>query len=122
MRRARTIQGPIQDEVERTMACLDGLERLEAGPDFLARVRRRVAGEDRQPVPTPWRRPFFAPLLRPALLAVLILANLFTIVLVARAGRTRDAARAASVQAVASDYALTQDLDDLYGATEETGK
>jgi hypothetical protein len=118
----QTMDRNVRDEVARTLASLDHLAQLEAGPDFLPRLRARMAATGLLTAP-PRRFPrILMPALRPALLALLLLVNLLTIAFVARANRSGKDAGPGSVMAVAADYSLTQDADDLLPAREENGR
>jgi hypothetical protein len=119
-----TEQDLVRKEVEKTLASLDRMERLDAGSAFFAKLQARLEAEARKPAPA--RRPGFFPVLlprlRPVLLGLLILINILTVVFVAKAGRSGAGAKKTSVMTVADDYSLDQNLDDFNLSGEEKGK
>jgi hypothetical protein len=116
----RTADG-VAEKVAETLACLDRLERLEAGADFIARVQARIGAGAGKPARAGGRGwpGFFSPVLRPAFLALLIATNIVTVVFLARTRLAGAKAEKATVGAVARDYALDQDLHELYFAAED---
>jgi hypothetical protein len=117
-------QDLVREKVEETLASLDRMERLDAGPAFFQRLQARLGTEAEKPVrPGLLRLPkVFAPVLRPALLAILVLVNILTVVFVAKAGAHREEVEKASVMTVAADYSLNQNLDEFNFAGEEVEK
>ena len=117
-------QDLVRKNVEETLASLDRLERLDAGPAFLSKLQARLEAEVKKTVPSP--RPGFFPVLiprlRPVLLGLLILINILTVVFVARASRYREEMKKTSLMTVANDYALNQNLDEFNLSGEEKGK
>jgi hypothetical protein len=108
----------IAEKVAETLAGFDSMERLDAGPDFFAKLRARIDAGPGEPAPAGWPR-FFSPILRPAFLALLIVSNIVSAVFIARTGQTRDKAEKATVGTVARDYSLDQNLHELYFAAED---
>jgi hypothetical protein len=119
-----TKQDLVREQVEETLASLDRLERLDAGPAFFSRLQARLGAEAEKPVHSSlFRLPrVFTPVLRPALLAILVLVNILTVVFVAKAGAHREEVEKASVMAVAHDYSLNQSLDEFNFAREDVEK
>jgi hypothetical protein len=118
-------QDHVRAKVEETLASLDHMEQLQAGPAFISRLQARLAAGAGQPAQS--RRLFrlpqvYAPVLRPVLLALLILVNLLTVVFVARTSAAQGKAEKTSILTVAKDYSLDQNLDELYFAGKEMGK
>lgn len=111
-------QDLVREKVEETLASLDRMERLDAGPAFFSKLQARLGAEAERPVR--FRLPnLLAPALRPALLAILVLVNILTVVFVAKAGARREGLEKATVMAVAADYSLGQNLDEFDLAGEE---
>jgi hypothetical protein len=117
-------QDLVRKKVEETLTCLDRLERLDAGPAFFSRLQARLGAAAEKPVqPGLFRLPrVFTPVLRPALLALLVLVNILTVVFVAQAGVHREEVEKASVMTVAHDYSLNQSLDEFNFAGEDVEK
>jgi len=103
----------IEIEVEKTLACLDEVERIEAGPHFLTRLLTRIRDLERGPkalaLPV-----FIYRLLRPALLGLMIAINVILAVLMFDSGRSQAETRKDSISAMASYYGLQEsDVDSL---------
>jgi len=88
----------IDDEIERTLSSLDGLDDIDAGPYFFTRVQQRLA--DTQSAPGWGLR------IRPAYIALILLLNIVTIsvTLVSDPGKT--SIRTSEVAALAQQYSL----------------
>jgi hypothetical protein len=114
----------IRDEVERTLASLDHMERLSAGPAFSARLMARLDSGEGQVASRrlPLIPRVFVPVLRPALLAILVLGNLLTIVSVAKSDHSTTWLDKGSVTTVAADYSLTEDPEGPFLSRKEIGK
>jgi hypothetical protein len=97
----------IDDEVERTLASLDGLDDIEAGHWFDTRLRQRLANLESRPSSWLNRWAFSRRLSWVVLMALLILAlNVGTGWMVAGdRGKTRGIDEA-GIEAIASDYSL----------------
>jgi hypothetical protein len=111
----------VAEKVAETLACLERLERLEAGADFVASVQARInagAGKPAWAGGRGWPR-FFSPVLRPAFLALLIVTNIVTVIFLARTQPAGEKAEKATVGAVVRDYAMDQNLHELYFAAED---
>jgi len=69
----------VREEVEKTMSLLDRMENLEAGPFFYTRVEARLRSKERE---EKLKQPgiFGVKVLKPALLALLLVANLISAV------------------------------------------
>jgi hypothetical protein len=117
-------QDLVRDKVEETLASLDRMERLDAGPAFFSKLQARLGAKTEKPVRPGWFRlpKVFAPALRPALLAILVLVNILTVVFVAKTGTQQKEVEKASVMTVAADYSLSQNLDEFNFAGAEVGK
>lgn len=105
----------VQEEIEKILDSLKGMERLEAGPAFAAQLRARISALDaagRRRL-APWA------LLRPALLALLVLANLLTLAAAARSLSEEKRSERAAIQAMAADYDMEVEADPLAGAGKE---
>ena len=70
---------PVREEVEKTMSLLDRMENLEAGPYFYTRVEARLRSKE---IEEKTKHPgiFVVRVLKPALLVLLLLVNLFSAV------------------------------------------
>ena len=91
----------IDREVARTLDLLDHTERIEAGPWLLGRVRQRI-----RTAQTSTGGPGFSvELLRPALLALVVLLNLTTVLMTFYHERSSE--RRASVETLISEYQFT---------------
>jgi hypothetical protein len=115
-----TKQDLVREQVEETLASLDRLERLDAGPAFFSRLQARLGAEAEKPVHSSLFR--LPRVFTPVLLAILVLVNILTVVFVAKAGAHREEVEKASVMAVAHDYSLNQSLDEFNFAREDVEK
>jgi hypothetical protein len=104
-------QEQIRKKVEETLASLDHMEQLEAGPTFYSRLKARIDAGKGKPAPSSLF--FFPRAFRPVLLAILILINLITIVHVVKSGGSGEKVEPVSIKTVAADYSFNQNLDDL---------
>jgi hypothetical protein len=69
----------VREEVEETMALMDQMETLDPGPYFYTRVEARLRGEERE-ARVRLLDLLGSRILKPALLALLLLINLFSAV------------------------------------------
>lgn len=117
----------IRQKVEQTMAGMDKMEDLEAGPYFFQKVQARLREQERQVLPgfLGWVNTM---VLRPAVLTVIILINLVSAVVLLRGGGGQPEVSTSGEQisyaaAFVADYSLgsSQDsLDDYF--REKTGE
>lgn len=114
----------VREKVEETLASLDRMEQLEAGPAFFSRLQERLAAGEGEPAPSRLLRlpGVFVSILRPVFLAILILVNLLTVVFVAKTSNSRGKVKKASVMILAVDYSLNQNPDELHFTGEEVEK
>ena len=84
----------INDEVEKTLQALDGVERMEANPYFYTRLNQRIQDEKTETSRPPL---IFSKLWQPALLAVLVIFNVYTFVQVDGANGSETAQDGVSV-------------------------
>ena len=105
----------VQEEVEKTMACLDQMENLEAGPYFYTRVESRMRSKKRE---EKIKLPGFlgVRVLKPALLLLLLMVNLISVILLLeKSGDTElveDKYRSHASQ-LAREYWPSQDSYDI---------
>lgn len=109
----------IEQEIAKTLACLDNIENIEAGPYFYSRLRAKLETPV-EPREHWYRRLFGMQLLRPAFLILLVVVNLITAVLVLQNKSGSVDYRGEHLSAVAEEYSLhsTKDNDYLYGGLE----
>lgn len=122
-----TAKDDIRQKVEQTMACMDKMEDLEAGPYFFQKVQARLQEQERQTLPgfLGWVNTM---VLRPAVLTIIILINLVSAVVMFRGGGTQPTVSTTGEQmsyaaAFVADYSLgsSQDSFDDY-FREKTGE
>lgn len=103
----------IEAEVEKTLACFERNERLENDPYFSTRLLARIRDLDSR-TKTLIKPAFLYRLLRPALLGLMIVVNVFFSVLMLNSGRARTEARKNAISAMASYYDVQKsDLDSF---------
>lgn len=97
----------IEEEVLRTLESLDTIKDIDAGPYFYTRLQARL--ESSEKVPESWlTRHLLGSRLAPALLATVVVINVFTAVMVLQDGSDGQAElRDEYVEAVADEYLLT---------------
>ena len=96
----------IDREVEETLGLLDRQASMEESPGFLAGVRRRIrTGEPARRTPALF---FIRRVVVPALLALLVVLNIFAAVSVLRLRRSDSEAKLQGFTALAKDYAAYQ--------------
>lgn len=117
----------IRREVEQTMASMDKMEILEAGPYFFQKVNARLRQHERQTLPgfLGWVNTV---VLRPAVLTIIVLINLVSAVVMFRGGGGETTVSTTEKQisyaaAFVADYYLgdSQDSFDDY-FREKTGE
>ncbi len=116
----------IREEVEKTLSSLDAMEKLQAGPHFYAQIEAKLRGAGQQEK-APWldRLGDFlginagtgAAVLRPALLLLLILANIFSAALFLiqpqkSPPHSTNNERETYIAALANDYKVSQNTYD----------
>lgn len=109
----------IEQEIAKTLACLDNIENIEAGPYLYSRLRARLETPV-EPREQWYRQLLSKQMLRPAFLIVLVVVNLITAVLVLQNNRGRIDHRRVHLSAVAEEYSLhsTKENDYLSGVLE----
>jgi hypothetical protein len=105
----------IEEEVQKTLQCFEDFEKIEPNPFFLTRLKARIRSLEAEQAHTllPGRRVWF---LHPAVLSLLIVANLFSAILVLRGSATHmeTDTRSQYIAAFAEEYLLNQEDTDLY--------
>jgi hypothetical protein len=105
----------IAEEVEKTLQCFEDFEKIEPNPFFLTRLKARIRsfeGEKERVSHSEWSIRG----LRPALLCLLVVINIFSAILVfqGKDSQTETDTRSQSIAAFAEEYSLNQQDDDLY--------
>ena len=109
-------QERIEEEIEKTLHCFEEFETLEPNPFFLTRLKAKIRNSEAEQARSGesgwnvWS-------LRPILLSILVVLNLFSAILVYRGHERQTApdARAQYLAAFAQEYALTQE-DDAFSS------
>jgi hypothetical protein len=107
----------IEQEVEKTLTCLDQAERLEPSPWFAARLQARIDALESEPGRTGlsiWTRLF----MKPALLALMVVLNLATLFMAMQPNGNGQETRMQNVASLASDYGITY-TDAFFGISEQ---
>ena len=94
-------------EVEKTMASLDHFEAIKAGPDFYSQVDKKIRNLSK-PQKNSFKPRFGFPLLRPALLIIIILFNLVSIVLLLQEREPGQDSRDEYIATLMDEYNLVQ--------------
>ncbi len=113
----------VQEEVEKTMSLLDRVENLEAGPYFYTRVEARLRQIERE---EKTKQPgiFGVRVLKPALLVLLLIVNLFSAVFfLVESGDTGQAEKKyrSYVSQLVGEYWPSQDTYDISVTEKMTG-
>lgn len=101
----------IQEEVEKTLRCLDEIEQIESSPYFHARLQARIRGMEEEKAPFITRL-FGVRGLRPALLGLVVILNLVSTALIWQRTRGRSTDRSQYLSALVEEYSL--DSGDTY--------
>jgi hypothetical protein len=109
-------QRRIEDEVRATLASLDNVPDIEAGPYFYAKVRQRLMDADSMPSGF-LARWVFQGRLAPAVLGLVVLANLVTVSLTLSKPRVETSGRDAGIEVIGEAYSLGESSSafDLIG-------
>lgn len=102
----------VEEEVEKTLSSWDDLERIEANPYFFTRLQQRLANE--QSPKQLWSASF----LRPALLGILLIINVWTVASVLNSQARYNTTTTATLSDFASDYGLEYNPTDEYLSVE----
>jgi hypothetical protein len=101
----------IEQEVMKTLRCLDNIEEIEAGPFFYGCLQAKLENLNK-PCENRLRQIFSRRLLRPAYIILLILINLVSaFVILQHAGNSTDTRtdnRKQNILAVAEEYSLSK--------------
>jgi hypothetical protein len=118
MSRKHSNRDRVEDEVLKTLEVLDALEDVEPGPYFFARLRANLGS------PTEVAEPrllsvLLGSRLAPTLLALVLVANVFTAVMVLKEDRdSQSEIRNEYVESLANEYLLTGTSSSVDVATE----
>ena len=104
----------LEKEVEKTLQSFDRLQPLAHNPYFYTRLKTRLEEERK-------RKAGWRPLLvlRPVLVVLLALVNVYTAFLIWGNGNDTLPYRDAYVSAFASEYALEQNIEDPFAINEQ---
>ncbi|MCP4402168.1 MAG: hypothetical protein GY801_33305 [bacterium] len=103
----------IRQEVEKTLQCFDGIEKIEPRPFFFTRLKARINSTDAEKKRVKQSGWGFAAL-RPALLSLLIVLNFVSAIVIFRGNETRSDNRSEYLSAFAEEYSFTQETEDLF--------
>jgi hypothetical protein len=95
----------IEEEVEKTLRCLDEMDQIESSPYFLARLQARIR-EMEEEKPSFFTRLFGGRGLRPALLGLMVVLNLVSTVLIWQRTHGRSTDRSQYLSALVDEYSL----------------
>jgi hypothetical protein len=107
----------IEQEIEKTLACLDQAERIEPSPWFVTRLQARIhalEGAPERPGLSAWAHL----LLKPALLALMVVLNGATVFVAVQSHNSGQEGRLQNVAILASDYGITY-TDAFFNVDEE---
>lgn len=110
----------VEEEVDKTLSLMDRLETLETDPYFFTRLKAAIATGDRQRK----RLPGFGPVvevLKPAFVALLIILNLLSILLVTGGNSDATVEKDIYITALAQDYSLESDSYWTYPGEKNPG-
>lgn len=106
-------QKRIEQEVDKTIACFDQVERIESNPYFYVRVMGKILSREQQErYPVSWL-PGMS-LLRPVFPIAIAIVNLATVALVLKNGASDAENREAMLTSLAENYMLSQDAYSLF--------
>ncbi len=93
----------VDDEVSKTLASLESLEEIDVGPYFFSHLQANLNSASDTPEPLILR---FLPAgrLGPALLAVVVVLNIFTAVVILRGGENASPSRGTGLDALTEQY------------------
>jgi hypothetical protein len=104
----------IEKEVEKTLQSFDRLQPLAHNPYFYTRLKARLKEVKQRKAG--WRPVL---ILRPVLVVLLALVNVYAAVLIWDNGNDTQTDREAYVSALASEYALEQNIEDPFAINEQ---
>jgi hypothetical protein len=97
----------IEEEIAKTLKCLDQVERVEGSSFFYARLQARM--EKLYGRPGHWYHSLFRRLsLRPALFVLILTLSIISAVAVFRRDEYQSGDRQANIKAIADEYSLGQ--------------
>ncbi|HVP06208.1 MAG TPA: hypothetical protein VMS71_00090 [Candidatus Acidoferrum sp.] len=100
-------KGRVEEETERTLGVLDTLENIDVGPYFFERLKANFTSPG-EPLAAGILSHVLGGRLTPALLAIVLVANILTAAMVLRTDRrSQSALRNQNVEALADEYLLT---------------
>lgn len=102
----------IEQEVMKTLQCLDDLENIETSPFFYTRLQARIQDIDTQKERSTGKI-LSMPRLRLAFLTLLVIVNIFSAVFVLKNSQYQTDERQTNITAFATEYALTESDTDL---------
>ncbi len=104
----------IEQEVRKTLQCLDEMENIEANPFFYTRLQAKMQGLEAQQGRSA-RKIFSMAHLRFALLVVLVVINVVSMTVVLKTSQSESSDdRQTNITAFADEYALTQSDTNLF--------
>jgi hypothetical protein len=102
----------IEQEVEKTLQCLDQIEEIETNPFFYTRLQARLSILDEQREHSFFK--IFSPnFLRPAFIMFMIVLNIASAVFIFQGKGSQYEYRTEYIKAFANEYSLDQDNYDL---------
>jgi hypothetical protein len=95
----------IEEEVDKTLSCLDENEEIEVSPFFFTRLQAAIRGQKEEKVSF-FTRLFGLQGLRPALLGLMVVLNLVSTVLIWQRIHRRATDRSQYLSALVDEYSL----------------
>ena len=107
----------IEQEVMKTLQCFEQRESIECNPFFATRVLARIRSLEEEQRARSLRKVFSLGYLRPALLALIVVLNIASAIIVFRGSQTQTNVREQYLTAFADEYALNQQEYDAFLST-----
>ena len=104
----------IEQEVMKTLQCFEQRESIECNPFFSTRVLARIRSLEEEQRMRSLRKVFSLGYLRPALLALIVVLNITSAIIVFRGTQTQTNVREQYLTAFADEYALNQQEYDVF--------
>ena len=104
----------IEQEVMKTLECFEQRTPIECNPFFSTRVMARIRSLEETQHARSLRRVFSLGYLRPALLALIVVLNIASAIIVFRGTQTQTNGREQYLTAFADEYAMNQQEYDLF--------